>query len=177
MNKTPFRWLTVLAFMLLCPQSMAQSPDLVNEDRDLVRVMRHPDGSRSVYKRQAGWRGMRCATYTASGKLAAINDYTEGKYGQLVACVIYNEKRQPIYKVSYGYDSQARLIEERMFSSPGNKLVQRVIYRYDANGNRAKPLIISLNNADAGISPTMTDDVTNAHRQLRGSNNRRSYRR
>ncbi len=173
MNTLPFRLLAVLACLLLTPFSMAQSPDLVNEDRDMVRVMRHPDGSRSVYKRQTGWRGMRCATYTASGRLAAINDYTEGRYGQLVACVIYDSNRQPIYKVSYGYDSQARLIEERMFAHPSNRLVQRVIYRYDANGNRAKPLIISLNNTGADIAPTMTDDVTQAHRQLRGRRTRR----
>lgn len=168
MNAPPFRMLVAIFCLLMAPLGSAQSPDLVNEDRDLVRVMRHPDGSKAVYKRQAGWRGMRCATYTASGKLAAINDYTEGKYGQLVACVIYDSKRQPIYKVSYGYDSQARLIEERMFSHPSNKLVQRVIYRYDANGNRAKPLIISLNNAGADIAPTITDDVTRAHQDLRG---------
>ncbi len=174
MNVTPFRMLVAILCLLMVPLGSAQSPDLVNEDRDLVRVMRHPDGSKAVYKRQAGWRGMRCATYTASGKLAAINDYTEGKYGQLVACVIYDSKRQPIYKVSYGYDSQARLIEERMFSHPSNKLVQRVIYRYDANGNRAKPLIISLNNAGADIAPTITDDVTRAHQDLRG--HRRSRR-
>ncbi len=172
MNKTPFRWLVVLLCLLAAPQSPAQSPDLVNEDRDMVRVMRHPDGSRSFYKRQQGWRGMRCATYAANGKLAAINDYTEGKYGQLVACKIYNNKRQLIYQVAYGYDSRARLIEERMYSSPDNRLVQRVIYRYDANGNRAKPLIISLNNSAVGISPTMTDDVTTAHKELRGRRRR-----
>lgn len=171
MNTPPFRWLAVLVCLLLSPLSLAQSPDLINEDRDLVRVMRHPDGSRAVYKRQMGWRGMRCATYTASGKLAAINDYTEGPFGQLVACVIYNNKRQPIYKVAYGYDSRARLIEERMYSHPANKLVQRVIYRYDASGNRAKPLIISLNTTGpaANLAPTITDDVTKAHRELKGN--------
>ncbi len=173
MNKSPLHLLVTILCLYCAPLSQAQSPDLVNEDRDLVRVMRHPDGSKAVYKRQVGWRGMRCATYSPSGKLAAINDYTEGKYGQLVACVIYNNKRQPIYKVSYGYDSQARLIEERMYSHPANKLVQRVIYKYDANGNRAKPLIISLNNAGADIAPTITDDVTTAHRQLRGGNRKR----
>lgn len=172
MNMPLFRLLLAVLCLLAAPLSLAQSPDLVNEDRDLVRVMRHPDGSKAVYKRQAGWRGMRCATYTASGRLAAINDYTEGKYGQLVACVIYNSKRQPIYKVSYGYDSQARLIEERMYAHPSNKLVQRVIYKYDANGNRAKPLIISLNNTGADIAPTINEDVTRAHRELRGRRRR-----
>lgn len=173
MKKFSLRLLLPLLCLLTALQCSAQSPDLANEDRDLVRVMRHPDGSKAVYKRQSGWRGMRCATYTPSGRLAAINDYTEGKYGQLVACVIYDSKRQPIYKVSYGYDSQARLIEERMYSHPANKLVQRVIYKYDASGNRAKPLIISLNSTGADIAPTITDDVTSAHRQLRGNRNRR----
>ncbi len=157
------------------PGAFAQSPDLVSEDRDMVRVMRHPDGTKSVYKRQANWKGMRCATYTASGQLAAINDYTEGRYGQLVGCIIYNKDRQVIYKVAYGYDSQARLIEERMFSHPAGKLVQRVIYRYDAEGNRSKPLIISLNSEIAGareIAPTMGEEVDSVHRQMRGGRRR-----
>lgn len=158
----------LLMVMAMVMPVCAQSPDLIDEDRDLVRVMRHPDGSRSVYKRQAGWRGMRCATYTASGKLAAINDYTEGRYGQLVGCIIYDSKRQPIYKVAYGYDSNARLIEERMFSHPEGKLVQRVIYKYDASGNRSKPLIISLNTGGGAqtVAPTLDENVQNTHRSL-----------
>ena len=142
-------------------------------ERDVVRVLRHPDGTRSFYKRQAGWKGMQCATYTASGKLAAINDYTEGRYGQLMGCVIYNNKREVIYKVSYGYDRKARLIEERMYSYPEQKLVQRVIYKYDARGKRSKPLIISLNPNAAAIAPTMDEDATRMHQEL----NRRGGRR
>lgn len=151
-------------------EAWAQSPDLINESRDLSRVVRHPDGSRSVYKRQRNTKGMMCATYTASGKLAAINDYREGKYGQLVSCIIYNHERTPIYKVAYGYDSTARLIEERMYSTPGGKLVQRVIYKYDESGNRSKPLIISLDpGAAAKIEPTMGDDANKIHRDLGGA--------
>lgn len=152
----------------------AQSPNLVNESRDLARVVRHPDGSRSVYKRQRGAKGMRCATYTASGRLAAINDYHEGKYGQLVGCNIYNHERALIYKVAYGYDSSARLIEERMFSHPQGKLVQRVIYKYSADGNRSKPIIVSLDPArSASIAPTMREDVSRIHRELGGAPVRR----
>lgn len=152
----------------------AQSPNLANESRDLARVVRHPDGSRSVYKRQRGSKGMRCATYTASGKLAAINDYREGKYGQLVACNIYDHNRDLIYKVAYGYDSSARLIEERMFSHPQGKLVQRVIYKYTADGSRSKPLIVSLDpGRRSQIAPTMHDDVGRIHRELGGVPQRR----
>ena len=147
----------------------AQSPDIGSESRDLSRVVRHPDGSRSVYKRQKGIPGMVCCTYTASGKLAAINDYREGRHGQLVGCIIYNNARSPIYKVAYGYDSSGRLIEERMFSHPQAKLVQRVIYTYDAGGNRNKPLIISLNPDKASnIAPTMREDVNRMNREMGG---------
>ena len=163
---------TVLAVCLLLPAAWAQSADLAGTG-DMVRVMRHPDGSKSVYQRQNGWRGMRCVTYTASGKLAAVNDYTEGKYGELVSCIIYDStKKNIIYKVAYGYDKRARLVEERMYTHPGKKLVQRVIYRYNANGERSKPLIISLNTGDAApmkeITPTMRDDVNAINRGMGG---------
>lgn len=164
------KWISIGVSVLMAwvaSEATAQSPDLANESKDLSRVVRHPDGSRSVYKRQRGSKGMRCATYTASGRLAAINDYHEGKYGQLVGCIIYNYNREPIYKVAYGYDSSARLIEERMFSHPQGKLVQRVIYKYDAGGNRSKPLIISLNPGNAqNIAPTMHEDVSRIHREM-----------
>lgn len=158
------------AVLLACALSemQAQSPDLTRESRDLSRVVRHPDGSQSVYMRQRNVKGMRCATYSASGKLAAINDYYEGKYGQLVGCNIYDSRRELIYKVAYGYDGSARLIEERMFSHPQNKLVQRVIYKYDSGGNRSKPLIISLNPGAATIGPTMHDDAHRSYQELRG---------
>lgn len=150
------------ALLLIGSQSMAQSPDLNTEDRDLVRVTRHPDGARSIYKREKNKPGMRCATYF-QGKLVAINDYLEGKYGQLVGCNIYDYKRELIYQVSYGYDRRSRLIEERMYRAGDKKLVQRVIYTYDAAGNRNKPIIISLNtnsqviDARDAIRPTMQD--------------------
>ncbi len=140
----------------------AQSPDLQTEDRELVRVTTHPDGAVSHYKRERNKPGMRCVTYI-DGRMAAINDYLEGKYGQLVGCNIYDYKRELIYQVSYGYDRRGRLVEERMYSSATGKLVQRVIYKYDAAGNRSKPLIISLNtrseviDAKDAITPTMRD--------------------
>lgn len=113
---------------------------------------------------------MICSTYTASGKLAAINDYLEGKHGHLVGCIIYNSSRQPIYKVAYGYDSSGRLIEERMFSHPQGKLVQRVIYTYDAGGNRNKPVIVSLNpDSQQNIVPTMREDVNRLNREMGGT--------
>lgn len=172
----------ILSFILaVCALSgataHAQSADLAGTSGDMVRVVRHPDGTRSIYQRQVGWKGMRCSTYAASGKLAAVNDYTEGKYGQLVSCIIYdNSKKNIIYKVAYGYDSRARLVEERMYNHPGGKLVQRVIYKYDRNGERSKPVIISLNTGGGAvtqeIAPTMRDDVNAINRGMGGGRRR-----
>ena len=71
--------------------------------------------------------------------------------------------------MAYGYDSSAKLIEERMYTNPEGKLVQRVIYKYDADGKRSKPIIVSLNPAAAkkAIAPTMSGEVETMHRQLK----------
>ncbi len=165
------RWMLLFSVSVaaLVPAVQAQSDEVLKETGDMVRVMRHPDGTRAIYQRQQGWRGMRCSTYTTTGKLAAVSDYTEGKYGQLVGCIIYDStKRNIIYKVAYGYDSRARLVEERMYSHPEGKLVQRVIYKYDNQGNRSKPLIVSLNaNAAKEIVPTMKYDVNAINRDMK----------
>ena len=167
MRKQIHRWILamVMATAAAIPAVQAQSTEVMNETGDMVRVMRHPDGTRAIYQRQKGWHGMRCSSYTASGRLAAVNDYREGKYGQLVGCIIYDHtKKNIIYKVAYGYDSRARLVEERMYSHPQGKLVQRVIYKYDNRGNRSKPLIVSLNTAGpvTEVAPTAQYDDVNA---------------
>lgn len=161
------RWGLLMA--LATVPLFAQSPDLATEDRDLVRVTRHPDGARAIYKRQAGEPGMYCVTYSPRGLRVATNHYIEGKYGQLVGCRIYDSSNKIIYKVSYGYDRNARLIEERMYTNPEGLLVQRVIYKYDVDGNRSKPIIVSLNRDgnQAEITPTMQDDVNEINRSGR----------
>ena len=80
MSKMIRRWMFLFAVAVAAaaPAAQAQSAEVMNETGDMVRVMRHPDGTRAIYQRQKGWRGMRCSSYTASGRLAAVNDYTEG---------------------------------------------------------------------------------------------------
>lgn len=172
-------FLTLVCMLMawLACGAYGQSPDLRTENRNMTRVVRHPDGSRSIYVRNKDTHGMVCCTYTASGKLAAVNEYHEGKFGQLTGCTIYSNERgrkEIVYKVAYGYDSSGRLIEERMYSHPHGKLVQRVIYKYDAGGNRSKPLIISLNpNAASSVAPTMSEDAARINRELNSGSRRR----
>ena len=54
-----------------------------------------------------------------------------------------------------------------MYSCPQGKLVQRVIYKYDAAGNRSKPLIISLDTSSKQlITPTMKGDENKIYREM-----------
>ncbi len=167
--------LSSLTALLLSASSLlsplhAQSPNSSSEEGDVVRVTRPPAGPRTIYKRQTGDSGMLSMTYTSQGRLAVIHEYIEGKYSQLVGCNIYDSNYAVIYKVAYGYDRNARLIEERMYSNPDRKLVQRVIYKYDEIGNRSKPIVVSLNvskHKSTTIRPTMGDDVEKIHRESR----------
>ncbi|MBT9448906.1 hypothetical protein [Akkermansia glycaniphila] len=152
-------------------QACAQSPDMTRENSNSVSYVKHPDGAYSVYRRglnEEGKREMVSKTYTSKGELASRNVYFTGKYGHLTACHIFDNKNNLLYKVSYGYDKKARLIEERMFDANAKnedgspKVVQRVLYYYDSSGNRSKPVVVNLNTAIPTIRPTMEDNPYNA---------------
>ena len=130
-----------------------------------------------------GWRGYELWLMYGGGRDADANALIDcvrklgGLHSGLMeggfdkAVLEYDLNARPVVdkKVAYGYDSRARLVEERMYSHPQGKLVQRVIYKYDNRGNRSKPLIVSLNTAGpvTEIAPTMQDDVNAINRQMK----------
>ena len=138
-----------LLTILLAGCCIATSSFAVDEGFDEtgphVRVVRHDDGSRSIFKKLPNQKGMQKRMYSADGILISITQYATGKWGQLTGCKIYDSNKNEIYKVAYGYDKYtARLLEERMFDSKTNLLLRRFIYTYDAAGNRSKPLCINI---------------------------------
>lgn len=71
------------------------------------------------------------------------------------SCIIADGKGRPIFKVIYGYHrSTGQLIAESMYdvrvdrlNKKGQKIpVQRLYYKYDAQGNRSKPFAITSQN-------------------------------
>lgn len=140
----------LLAAFVLIPLSYAQDNGFDVQEGPHVRVIRNDDGSRSIYKKTAGQRGMLRLTYDATGTLTSIIEYRLGKWDQLTSCKVYDGKKNELYKVRYGYDAEARLMEEQMFDSNetdpegNNILVRRFIYTYDELGNRSKPICIVL---------------------------------
>lgn len=119
-----------------------------------VRVMRHEDGSRTMFLRSPDNRTMTKKTFTANGALTLLTVYRMDSNGNPLGCKIMDGNKNELFKVSYGYrKSDGMLVEERMFDARVRRLnpengaelpVQRVIYLYDAQGKRSAPIALNL---------------------------------
>lgn len=144
--------LAVLSALCLCLQ--AQSNELEAVDGPNVRVMRHEDGSRTLFTRPPDNRSLTKKKFNANGVLVMMTNYRMDSNSNPVSCKIYDGSNNLLYKVSYGYrKSDGQLVEERMFDARTKRLhpnsgvempVQRVCYVYDAQGNRSAPIVYNL---------------------------------
>ncbi|MEO5914319.1 MAG: Amuc_1099 family pilus-like system protein [Luteolibacter sp.] len=116
-----------------------------------VRVIRHQDGSRSVFVRSPDKRSLVRKTYSANGSLAMVTVYKMDDAGNPLDTRISDARGEEIFRVSYGYHKETgRLVEELMFDSRVKRVspdtgrempVQKVVYFYDADGKRSAPVV------------------------------------
>lgn len=119
-----------------------------------VRVMRHDDGSRTIFVRSPDNRTLTKRTFSSQGTVNMVTIYRMDKNANPTGCKIFDGNGNELYKFGYGYNkNNGRLAEERMFDSrvkridpkTGNEMpVRRFIYSYDALGNRSAPIAITL---------------------------------
>lgn len=144
--------LAVLSALCLCLQVKGNELEAV--DGPNVRVMRHDDGSRTLFTRTPDNRSLTKKKFNANGVLVMMTNYRMDSNRNPVSCKIYDGANNLLYKVSYGYrKSDGQLVEERMFDARTKRLdpntgvempVQRVCYVYDAQGNRSAPIVYNL---------------------------------
>lgn len=139
----------ILPLLLIVPLAMtsgalAAGQDDFNVQTSSSRLVKHEDGSRSYFEKTNEGKGMKKTTYNTHNVLVSVTLYTRGKYNQLLSCLIFDGQKNELFYVSYGYNQNAELVEERMFDSKTKELVRRFLYRYDAMGNRSKPVCITL---------------------------------
>jgi len=144
--------LAVLSALCLCLQGQCNELEAV--DGPNVRVMRHEDGSRTLFTRTPDNRSLTKKKFNANGVLVMMTNYRMDSNSNPVSCKIYDGANNLLYKVSYGYrKSDGQLVEERMFDARTKRLhpntsvempVQRVCYVYDAQGNRSAPIVYNL---------------------------------
>ena len=128
--------------------------DLMEVDGPNVRVMRHEDGSRTMFTRAPDDRTLTKKKYSANGVLNMLTVYRMDANANPINCKIFDGQNQLLYKVSYGYrKADGQLVEERMFDArvtrrdpnTGKEMpVQRICYLYDAQGNRSAPIVYNL---------------------------------
>ncbi len=144
--------LAVLSAVYICLP--VQGNELEAVDGPNVRVMRHEDGSRTLFTRTPDNRSLTKKKFNANGVLVMMTNYRMDSNSNPVGCKIYDGANNLLYKVSYGYrKSDGQLVEERMFDARTKRLhpnsavempVQRVCYVYDAQGNRSAPIVYNL---------------------------------
>ena len=135
-------------FFLLLISASAQLPSGWEAQGPNVRVMKHYDGSRTMYRRTPGKKILVKKKVDPAGKIQIITHYYMDDHGNPRSCKIYNAKNTLLFKVSYAYEiSTGRLVGERMFHAnkkdpkTGQPLIaSETRYTYDAQGNRSKPV-------------------------------------
>ena len=144
--------LAVLLALCFCLQVSGNELEAV--DGPNVRVMRHEDGSRTLFTRTPDNRSITKKKFNGNGVLVMMTNYRMDSNSNPVSCKIYDGANNVLYKVSYGYrKSDGQLVEERMFDAKTKRVdpntgvempVQRVCYVYDAQGNRSAPIVYNL---------------------------------
>ena len=144
--------LAVISALCLCMQVRANELEAV--DGPNVRVMRHEDGSRTLFTRTPDNRSLTKKKLNANGVLVMMTNYRMDSNSNPVSCKIYDGSNNLLFKVSYGYrKSDGQLVEERMFDARNKRVdpntgtempIQRVCYVYDAQGNRSAPIVYNL---------------------------------
>jgi hypothetical protein len=145
-------WKIVLASLsFIGAQAYANELDAV--DGPNVRVMKNEDGGQTIFSRSADKRTLTKKTFKG-GNLAMVATYRMDAHGNPMNCKIIDGQQNELFKVSYGYHRETgQLLEERMFDSRVKRInkdtgkeqpVQRLIYLYDAQGNRGQPIAINL---------------------------------
>jgi hypothetical protein len=119
-----------------------------------VRVMRHDDGSRTIFVRSPDSRTLTKRTFSAKGTVIMVTIYRMDAHANPTGCKIFDGDGNELFKFSYGYrKSDGKLAEERMFDSRVKRIdpktgdempVRRFFYLYDALGNRSAPIAITL---------------------------------
>lgn len=132
----------------------AQEVGIDEVDGPNVRVMRHDDGSKTIFVRSPDNRTLTKRTRNVHGVLTMLTIYRMDNHGNPTGCKIFDGNGNELYKFSYGYDKKTgRLAEERMFDSRVKRIdpktgdempVRRFLYSYDALGNRSAPIAITL---------------------------------
>lgn len=148
------RLLAICVALTMPVFAQQRDPDFDAVDGPNVRIMRHDDGSRTLFTRSPDNRTLTKKKLSGNGVLTMLTVYRMDGNENPLSCKIFDGGDNCLFKVSYGYrKSDGQLVEERMFDArvvrrdpaTGREMpVQVVKYVYDAEGNRSAPIVYNL---------------------------------
>lgn len=103
------------------------------------RTILHPDGSRTVSKKDTNAKVINQETLNASGQLVMKRVYQLDAEGKEQRGFVFDGSNQLIYRIGFFYDEIGRLKEEALYNTLG-QVVRRQIYEYDRVGNLKRPV-------------------------------------
>jgi hypothetical protein len=119
-----------------------------------VRMMRHEDGSRTMFTRTPDNKRMTKKKFSSGGVLTMKSEYWMYSNGNPKMCHIFDGKGNMMFKVQYGYrKSDMQLVRELMWDARVKRIdpntgkempIQRIEYLYNAQGERSAPIVINL---------------------------------
>ncbi|MGB0774365.1 MAG: hypothetical protein ACPG32_10880 [Akkermansiaceae bacterium] len=149
---------------LLAATSLAQS-GTTKDSKSRVRILQNQDGSITEFRGSSDQRVLERRTFgerkngAKDRVLRMTIIYRKDKLGKLRSGQILDGKGDLLYRVRYGYNKHdGRLVAEQMFDArvkrthvvtvdgvakTVEKPVRRLYHRYDAQGRRAKPIVIT----------------------------------
>ncbi len=120
-----------------------------------VRIKRHQDGSRTVFRRSPDDRTLVKRTWGINGAVKMNVVYRLSAQGNPLSCKIFDGRETLLFKVSYGYSkTTGRLEAEKMFDARAKRIhpktgkeapVRIMYYNYDAQGNTTAPEVYTFN--------------------------------
>ncbi|MEM7144168.1 MAG: hypothetical protein AAF591_03470 [Verrucomicrobiota bacterium] len=103
------------------------------------RTILHPDGSRTISKKDTNAQVINQETLNATGQLIMKRVYQLDAEGKEQRGFVFDSRNQLIYRIGFFYDEIGRLKEEALYNTLG-VVVRRQIYEYDRVGNLIRPV-------------------------------------
>jgi hypothetical protein len=119
---------------------LAISPAAARTPVDIwSRTILHPDGSRTVSKKDLEAQVINQETFNPSGTLVMKRVYQLNAAGKEQRGFVFDGYNQLIYRIGYIYDEIDRLKEELLYNMVG-QVVRRQIYEYNRVGQLVRPV-------------------------------------
>ena len=121
-----------LMLVLSALPALAQSGD----DAARVTVTINPDGSKTVYQKDARSHQATATTTDADGKAHGKIIYQLDSEGRYESGQVFSANGALRFKTLYKYDGAGRLAQETQLAKDGS-VQNKIVYGYDAEGNPA----------------------------------------